>query len=237
MKFYANVRTQDGEYSFQEFEADTKKAVKDSCKENGLTVQGGKVYSEEEYTLATAHPMDSDEDDNIEEYAADVTCMEAEDSLTAEIEAASSEEPAAEQITFIEPAADPVKTETEERKPTMKGSRWLKIHQPGQANFETSDNVIDVQLGESRCQAEVVYNTKVVRTFKKAAYWLFHSLTVARADKLYEIISEAYEQVQREIEGFDKDAEKFATAGDGWNCEIEKLSDGVFKTNLSWAAA
>ena len=234
MTFYAIVKTQDTEYTEQVFEAETKKEVKAQCKENGMTVQGGKVYTEEEWQLATAHPMDSNEDDDFEEYAEDAAISAGEDSLTAEIEA---ETPAAEQLTFIPENNDPVSTETEERKPKMKGSRWLKIHQPGQANFETADNVIDVQLGESRCQAEVVYNTKVVRNFKKAAYWLFHSLTVAQADKLYEIISEAYQQVQSEVENFDKDAEKFAAAGEGWNCEIENLGNGVFKTNVSWAVA
>ena len=51
----------------------------------------------------------------------------------------------------------------------LKQSRWVKIHEPGNANFDEKDNIMDIVVGSNRCQAEATFT---VRSFRKAAYWL-----------------------------------------------------------------
>lgn len=215
MKFYAIIK---GINEVQEFDTDNKKTVRAICKEKGWTVTGNKVYNEDEYEqhlAESAHPVDSDEDEDF--YGSDD-----------DIELPEAKKPVSTQnAESIEKA----------NTPKLRGSRWAKIHEPGQGNFETKDNVMDITLGESRCQAEVLYNTKAVRTFKKAAYWLFHSLDSARASQLYGIIAEAYEQVQSGVVDMDSEADKIEATGEGWNCLIESMGDGKFKAQLSWTAA
>lgn len=51
----------------------------------------------------------------------------------------------------------------------LKQSRWVKIHEPGNANFDEKDNIMDIVVGSNRCQAEATFTA---RSFRKAAYWL-----------------------------------------------------------------
>ena len=50
----------------------------------------------------------------------------------------------------------------------LKQGRWVKVHEPGQANFVENENVMDIVIGAGRCQANATYT---VRSYKKAAYW------------------------------------------------------------------
>lgn len=113
----------------------------------------------------------------------------------------------------------------------LKGSRWTKVHAQGQANFASQNNVMDITIGKGRCQAEVTYETSLVRNFEKAAYWLLRSLKNANA---LEVLTMAAEKIQSEITNVTKDDENFAANGDKWTCEIEKLGKGVFKVRMSW---
>ncbi len=113
----------------------------------------------------------------------------------------------------------------------LKNSRWTKVHQKGQGNFETHNNVMDITLGSDRAIAEVLYQTNMVRTYEKAAYWLFRSLKNANA---LEAVAQAAEEVQAKANEAGRDDAEVAVSGEGWSCTIEKLSKGVFKVQMSW---
>ena len=116
----------------------------------------------------------------------------------------------------------------------LRGSRWTKIHKQGQANFESTANVIDITVGENRRQAEVTYETTQVRNYKKAAYWIFHSLEKANA---LDIIAMAAERVMSEVASASEDAPEFEVHDAKWSCEIENMGSGVFKARVSWVTS
>ena len=96
----------------------------------------------------------------------------------------------------------------------LKQGRWVKVHEPGQANFVEHENVMDIVIGTGRLQAEATYT---VRSYKKAAYWLGEYLKAAASAN--------------------REEDEMAADGDGWNCTIERMGDGSFKVQLSWAVS
>ena len=106
----------------------------------------------------------------------------------------------------------------------LKQSRWVKIHEPGNANFDEKDNIMDIVVGSNRCQAEATFT---VRSFRKAAYWLLKYLEAADA---LQVIATAADSIQTE-------ADPCTVNGEGWTCEIEKMNQGVFKVRMSWAVS
>lgn len=114
----------------------------------------------------------------------------------------------------------------------LKQGRWVKVHEPGQANYVESENVMDIVIGQDRCQAEATYT---VRSYKKAAFWLTEYLKAAEALQL--VAQEAIEQIAAASEAANREEPKIAVAGEGWTCEIEKMADGEFKVYLNWAVS
>ena len=106
----------------------------------------------------------------------------------------------------------------------LKQSRWVKIHEPGQANYAEQDNIMDIVVGTNRCQADVTYT---VRSHKKAAYWLLRYLDAAGAAQILQQIAEQLEQAAESKEDIALNAEK-------WSCEIEKMDQGIFKVQVMW---
>ena len=47
----------------------------------------------------------------------------------------------------------------------LKQGRWVKVHEPGQANFVEHENVMDIVIGTGRLQAEATYT---VRSYKRS---------------------------------------------------------------------
>ena len=113
----------------------------------------------------------------------------------------------------------------------LKQSRWVKIHEPGNANFDEKDNIMDIVVGSNRCQAEATYT---VRSYRKAAYWLLKYLEAADA---LQVLATAADTIQAQADGAGKDDDKVEVQGDNWTCEIEKMGQGVFKVCMSWAVS
>lgn len=113
----------------------------------------------------------------------------------------------------------------------LKQSRWVKIHEPGNANFDEKDNIMDIVVGSNRCQAEATYT---VRSFRKAAYWLLKYLEAADAPQ---IIATAADSINSEAAGAAKEDDTVTVNGEGWTCEIERMNQGVFKVRMSWAVS
>lgn len=114
----------------------------------------------------------------------------------------------------------------------LKQGRWVRVHEPGQANYVESENVMDIVLGTGRCQAEATYT---VRSYKKAAYWLEEYLRVAQALQI--VADEVMVQIKDAAEKSNRDDESVTASGDGWNCAIERMGDGSFKVHLDWNVA
>ncbi len=112
----------------------------------------------------------------------------------------------------------------------LKQSRWVKIHEPGQANFIENENIMDIMIGADCCQAEATYT---VRSYKKVAYWLVEYLKAAEALQI--IANEIITQIQEVTDNAKREDNEVAANGDGWNCEIEKMSEGNFKVHLRWS--
>lgn len=117
------------------------------------------------------------------------------------------------------------------QKTGIKQNRWVKVHEQGHGNFESKENVIDVTVGTNRAQAEVLYATRQVKSFEKAAYWLLHSLGVVNAS---EIVNLANEQISTQAQNTPKDEDQMTVDGNGWTCTIDNMGDGKFKAQLSW---
>ena len=113
----------------------------------------------------------------------------------------------------------------------LKQSRWVKIHEPGNANFDEKDNIMDIVVGSNRCQAEATYT---VRSYRKAAYWLLKYLEAADA---LQVLATAADTIQAQADGAGKDDDKVEVQGDNWTCEIEKMGQGVFKGRLPWTVS
>lgn len=112
----------------------------------------------------------------------------------------------------------------------LKQGRWVKVHEPGQANFVENENVMDIVIGTGRCQAEATYT---VRSYKKAAFWLVEYLKAAEALQI--VADEITAQIQAAADSANREDDEVTASGDGWNCGIEKMGDGSFKVQLSWA--
>lgn len=114
----------------------------------------------------------------------------------------------------------------------LKQGRWVKVHEPGQANFTESENVMDIVIGTGRCQADATYT---VRSYKKAAFWLGEYLKAA--DALQIIAEDVLMQIEEAAAGANREDGAVNASGEGWSCDIERLCDGSFKVQLAWAVA
>ena len=114
----------------------------------------------------------------------------------------------------------------------LKQGRWVKVHEPGQANFVENENVMDIVIGAGRCQANATYT---VRSYKKAAYWLAEYLKAAEALKI--VADEAMDKIQSAADSANREDDLVSVNGEGWTCEIEKMGDGSFKVLMSWAVS
>lgn len=114
----------------------------------------------------------------------------------------------------------------------LKQGRWVKVHEPGQANFVENENVMDIVIGAGRCQANATY---AVRSYKKAAYWLAEYLKAAEALKI--VADEAMDKIQSAADSANREDDLVSVNGEGWTCEIEKMGDGSFKVLMSWAVS
>lgn len=114
----------------------------------------------------------------------------------------------------------------------LKQGRWVKVHEPGQANFVEHENVMDIVIGTGRLQAEATYT---VRSYKKAAYWLGEYLKAAEALQI--VADEMLTKIQDAAASANREEDEMAADGDGWNCTIERMGDGSFKVQLSWAVS
>lgn len=114
----------------------------------------------------------------------------------------------------------------------LKQGRWVKVHEPGQANFVEHENVMDIVIGTGRLQAEATYT---VRSYKKAAYWLGEYLKAAEALQI--VADEMLAKIQDAAASTNREEDEMAADGDAWNCTIERMGDGSFKVQLSWAVS
>lgn len=112
----------------------------------------------------------------------------------------------------------------------LKQGRWVKVHEPGQSNFVESENIMDIRIGSGRCQADATYT---VRSYKKAAYWLEEYLKAA--DALQIVADEILAQIKVAADGASREDGEITASGEGWSGVIEKMGDGSFKVQLSWA--
>lgn len=110
----------------------------------------------------------------------------------------------------------------------LKQSRWVKIHEPGQANYAEHDNVMDIKIGSNRCQVDVLYT---VRSYRKAGYWLTKYLEAAEASA---ILAEAAERIMNAVEGADREDPDVTVETDDWTCAIERLGSEAFKVSFMW---
>lgn len=111
----------------------------------------------------------------------------------------------------------------------LKQGRWVKVHEPGQANFTENENVMDIVIGTGRCQAEATYT---VRNYKKAAYWLSEYLKAAEALQI--VAENAMSEIQTAADNAHREDDEVTASGEGCDCIIEKMGDGTFKVQLNW---
>ncbi len=110
----------------------------------------------------------------------------------------------------------------------LKQNRWVKVHKPGQANYIEKENVMNITVGENRCQAEVLYT---VRSYKKAAGWLLRYLECANANEICTQIASGITEAANEAE---REAPEITVTGECWSLTIEKMSTNEFKVCLTW---
>ena len=91
---------------------------------------------------------------------------------------------------------------------------------------------MDIVIGTGRLQAEATYT---VRSYKKAAYWLGEYLKAAEALQI--VADEMLAKIQDAAASTNREEDEMAADGDGWNCTIERMGDGSFKVQLSWAVS
>ncbi len=113
----------------------------------------------------------------------------------------------------------------------LKQSRWVKIHEPGNANFDEKDNIMDIVVGSNRCQAEATFTA---RSFRKAAYWLLKYLEAADA---LQVIATAADSITTEAANAKREDDTVTVNGEGWSCEIERMSQSAFKVRMSWTVS
>lgn len=110
----------------------------------------------------------------------------------------------------------------------LKQSRWTKVNAFGN-EVEAQDNILVITVGEASCTAEVHYSTSLVKSLKKAAYWLLRSLEKANA---VDVIQKAADEISCKVENSDTD--QLTVSGDGWECKLEKIAKGEFNARLTW---
>lgn len=113
----------------------------------------------------------------------------------------------------------------------LKQSRWVKIHEPGNANFDEKDNIMDIVVGSNRCQVEATFTA---RSFRKAAYWLLKYLEAADA---LQVIATAADSITTEAANAKREDDTVTVNGEGWSCEIERMSQSAFKVRMSWTVS
>ena len=113
----------------------------------------------------------------------------------------------------------------------LKQSRRVKIHEPGNANFDEKDNIMDIVVGSNRCQAEATFTA---RSFRKAAYWLLKYLEAADA---LQVIATAADSITTEAANAKREDDTVTVNGEGWSCEIERMSQSAFKVRMSWTVS
>ena len=113
----------------------------------------------------------------------------------------------------------------------LKQSRWVKVHEPGNANFDEKDNIMDIVVGSNRCQAEATFTA---RSFRKAAYWLLKYLEAADA---LQVIATAADSITTEAANAKREDDTVTVNGEGWSCEIERMSQSAFKVRMSWTVS
>lgn len=106
----------------------------------------------------------------------------------------------------------------------LKENRWVKIHEPGQANFETKDNVMDICIGEKACKAEAIYT---VSSIKKAAYWTLTYLESAEAKDILAVITDSVTKAAALNEDINLQEST-------WSLSVDKLTKGTFNVRLEW---
>lgn len=111
----------------------------------------------------------------------------------------------------------------------LEQGRWVKVHEPGQANFDENENVMDILIGSGRCQATATYT---VHSYKKAAFWLNRYLDTAKA--LQTLADGVIAQIESAAENANREDEEISVSGEGWTCGIEKMGDSSFKVQLGW---
>lgn len=105
----------------------------------------------------------------------------------------------------------------------LKQGRWVKVHEPGQANYVESENVMDIVIGTGRCQAEATYT---VRSYKKAAYWLEEYLKAAEAMQI--VAADILEQIKAAADSANREDDEVSASGEGWSS---------FKVQLNWTVS
>ena len=152
--------------------------------------------------------------------ATEATTTEATEAVTTEATEATTTE-----------ATEATSKKEDKKKSTLKQSRWVKVHEQGQGNFEVKDNVMDITIGENSYQAEITYKTSLVRNFNKAVYWFLRGLTNARAEVVAQLATDA---LTTQAANASKETDEIAASGNGWNCTVVSMGEGVFKATMRW---
>ena len=148
-----------------------------------------------------------------------------------EAQATTAEATEATTAEATEPVTAPASKKDDKKKSNLRQSRWVKVHEQGQGNFETKDNVMDITIGENSYQAEITYKTSLVRNFNKAVYWFLRGLTNARADVVAQLATDA---LTTQAANASKETDEITASGNGWNCTVVNMGEGVFKATMRW---
>ena len=159
------------------------------------------------------------------------SAIEAQAVTTEATEATTAEATEATTAEATEPVTAPASKKDDKKKSNLRQSRWVKVHEQGQGNFETKDNVMDITIGENSYQAEITYKTSLVRNFNKAVYWFLRGLTNARADVVAQLATDA---LTTQAANASKETDEITASGNGWNCTVVNMGEGVFKATMRW---
>ena len=113
----------------------------------------------------------------------------------------------------------------------MKNTRWTKIHNSEDADFERKPNVLYITVDSASCNAHAIFTSTY--TYRKAADWLFSYLELA---KVGGVVEQAKTEVMAKAAEANRDDAQITVADSDeiWNCVIQKLQKGVFDTRMSW---
>lgn len=113
----------------------------------------------------------------------------------------------------------------------LKQNRWVKIHERGQANYVEKENVMDIMVGDTRHQAEVLFT---VRSYKKAAEWILKYLESAKATS---VVEQSAEKITAAVSETGREDPEMTVAGEHWALRIEKMSSEAYKVCMTWENA